>query len=33
MRDECDGAIVANGADEEGGYVKCFIVAIACSGK
>ena len=33
MRDECEGAIVANGADEEGGCVKCSIVAIAGSGK
>ena len=32
VRDECEGAVVVNGADEEGGCVKCSIVS-AGSGK
>ena len=32
MRDECKGAVVVDGADKEGGSVKCSIVS-AGSGK
>ena len=32
VRDECKGALVINGADKEGGCVKCSVIS-AGSGK